>query len=652
MAEQHIFQDPEERIKVLEKELFTCKAQLNSFINNFPFVSWIKDVEGKYLYANDPFLQILDKQAHEVVGALDKDILPDYKIAKDIEEDNLVQETGRRILFTEKEGDRWFEIYKSPIKDQNGNVIGIAGMQRDVSDIRKAVENLNTERDLLQALMDNFPYTIYFKDKDSKFTRINKSQARMLGIDDPDEAIGKTDFDYFTRQHAQAAFDDEQQIIATGNPMIGKTEHLQSPRGNDIWVSATKIPIRNNRGEVTGLVGISIDVTEKYLAERKLIEARKKAVESDRLKSAFLANMSHEIRTPMNGIIGFSNLLKNPGLNRDQQMEYVGFIEKCGNSLLNLIDDIIDVSKIEAGQLVVRETETNINDILQELFITFDKNRILENKGEIELRLVIPQEPLIESILTDPFRLKQILNNLISNALKFTEQGFIEFGYKLVENEIQFHVKDTGLGIPRDKFDLIFDRFGQVLENERLNRKGTGLGLAISINLVKLLGGKMWLESEVGRGSVFYFTIPRRNNFIIDDKRKLSYPVVNNFEWIGKKLLVVDDEELNWIFIRDLIKPTKAETIWARNGKEAVDIYQGNSNIDLILMDFRMPVMNGFEATKVIRSFDSQIPIIALTAFAQEDEKELILHAGCNAFLSKPVGNDQLIKMVNHFLQN
>ncbi|HEX3007739.1 MAG TPA: PAS domain-containing protein [Bacteroidales bacterium] len=652
MAEQNIFQDQEERIKVLEKELSTCKAQLNSFINNFPFVSWIKDVEGKYLYANDPFLQILDKQASEVVGALDKDILPDYKIAKDIEEDNLVQETGRRILFTEKEGDRWFEIYKSPIKDQNDNVIGIAGMQRDVSDIRKAVENLNTERDLLQALMDNFPYTIYFKDRDSKFTRINKAQATMLGINDPDDAIGKTDFDYFTRQHAQNAYDDEQQILTTGNPMIGKTEHLRSPKGNDIWVSATKIPIRNNRGDITGLVGISIDVTEKYLAERKLIEARKKAVESDKLKSAFLANMSHEIRTPMNGIIGFSNLLKNPGLNRDQQMEYVGFIEKCGNSLLNLIDDIIDVSKIEAEQLVVREAETNINDILQELFITFDKNRILENKGEIELRLVIPQEPLIESILTDPFRLKQILNNLISNALKFTEQGFIEFGYKLVESEIQFHVKDTGLGIPSDKFDLIFDRFGQVLENERLNRKGTGLGLAISINLVKLLGGKMWLESEVGRGSVFYFTIPRRNNFIIDDRKKQLYPVVNNFEWIGKKLLVVDDEELNWIFIRDLIKPTKAELIWARNGKEAVDIYQGDSNIDLILMDFRMPVMNGFEATKVIRSFDSQIPIIALTAFAQEDEKELILHAGCNAFLSKPVGNDQLIKMVNHFLQN
>lgn len=651
MAENTNIEHLNNRIKELESELSVRNAQLKSILNSFPFVSWIKDTTGKYLLVNEHFLNLTKKSSDQVIGFLDKDILPPEKIEKVIEEDNLVKQTGCRTVFTHKLNDNWIEIYKSPVKGENGEVIGIAGIQKDVSDLKQAVANLNTERDLLQALMDNFPYTIYFKDKQSRFTRINKAQAAMLGLKDPREAIGKTDFDFFTRHHALEALKDEQKILSTGSQLIGKTERIRNGEGKYIWVSATKIPIRDKEGTITGLVGISIDVTEKYYAEKKLREARKKAIESDRLKSAFLANMSHEIRTPMNGILGFSNLLKNSRIDKEQQTEYLGYIEKCGHSLLNLIDDIIDVSKIEAGQLVIRETETCISDILKELFITFDKNRINEDKDGIELRLVMPENCNPLNTITDPFRFRQIFSNLIGNALKFTERGFIEFGYKKFDNQIEFYVKDTGVGIPKNKFKLIFDRFGQVPENERLNQKGTGLGLAISSSLVKMLGGKMWLESEVGKGSAFFFTLPLKERQI-EEKRKFLFPRVNNFEWIGKKLLVVDDEELNWIFIRDLLTPTQAKLIWAKNGKEAVDIYQYDPNIDLILMDFRMPVMNGFEATKTIRSFDSEIPIIALTAYAHEEEKDLILHAGCNAFLSKPVSNDQLFKTVNHFLIN
>ncbi|NJO69135.1 MAG: PAS domain-containing protein [Bacteroidetes bacterium] len=635
----------------MENELNTTKAQLNSFINNLPFVSWIKDTEGRYVYVNEPFLINFDKQAEEVLNNTDDSILDPSYVQKEISEDRQVKKSGKKMLFTGKSGDQWYETYKTPVTDCNGNVIGVVGIQRDISDIRRTMENLNTERDLLQALMDNFPYTIYFKDTQSRFTRVNRAQATMLGINDPEEAIGKTDFDYFTLQHAQDAFRDEQRILTMGEQLIGKTERIRNAQGNYIWVSATKIPVRNSEGEITGLVGISIDVTERYLAEQKLREARKKAIESDKLKSAFLANMSHEIRTPMNGILGFSNLLRMSNVDRDQQLEYLGFIEKCGNSLLNLIDDIIDISKIEAGQIVIRNSKTCINEVLRELFFTFDKNRLDENKRDVELRLVMPENQSSLCTVTDPFRFKQVISNLIGNALKFTENGFIEFGYKVQETNILFYVKDTGVGIPRDKFRLIFDRFGQVLENDRLNRKGTGLGLAISVNIVKLLGGKMWLESEVGTGSTFYFTIPLKEiDEDFEEKGKFDFPRVTNFDWIGKKLLVVDDEELNWTFIRDLMKPTQAQLIWAKNGQEAVDICQEDTKIDLVLMDFRMPVMNGFEATRAIRSFDTNIPIIALTAYAQEEEKELILHAGCNAYLSKPVRNEQLFKIVNHFL--
>lgn len=638
------------RIQELENELSNCKAQLSSFINNFPFVSWIKDVNGKYLYANEPFFRILEKTPEEVIGKYDEEVVPAKKLAEIKEQDRLIAETGKKILFTEKIEDNWYEIYKTPVKDKNGEITAIAGMQRDVSEIRKTMESLNTEKGLLRSLMDNFPHTIYFKDRNSRFIRINEAQAKMLGLKDPDEAIGKTDFDFFAPQHAQEAFDDEQRILSSGEQIIGKTERIRTANGNFIWVSATKVPVRNQDGEITGLVGISMDVTEKYLAEQKLHEARKKAVESDRLKSAFLANMSHEIRTPMNGIIGFSNLLKNGNIEREQQNEYLGYIEKCGNSLLSLIDDIIDVSKIEAGQLVIRESETCINELLHDLFITFDKNRLSENKKDIELRLCMPENFGLLYTNTDPQRLKQVISNLIGNAFKFTEKGYIEFGYNLAGREVEFYVKDTGLGIPKDKFNLIFERFGQVMENERLNHKGTGLGLAISVNIVKLLGGRMWLDSEINKGSTFYFTIPLKNESYPELRELQQFPTVNKYEWMGKKLLVVDDEELNWLFIRDLIQPTKAQLVWAKNGQEALEIYQRDSNIDLILMDFRMPVMNGYEATMAIRSFDSGIPIIALTAYAQDEEKDLILHAGCNAFLSKPVRNEQLFKMVNHFL--
>jgi PAS domain S-box-containing protein len=641
----------EKRIKELEDELKTCKAQLNSFMNNLPFVSWIKDADDKYAYVNESFLRSIEKPACDVIGKSDKKIFDKKKAQKEAEEDQKIKKTGKKILFTEKDGDKWLEIYKTPVLEGKNKVIGLVGLQRDVSDIRKAVDNLNQERDLLQALMDNFPHTIYFKDKESKFIRINKAQANMLGISDPEEAIGKSDFDYFTPQHAQEALQDEKEILSTGEPLIGKTERIRNHRGEYLWVSATKVAIRDIEGHITGLVGISIDVTEKYIAEQKLREARKKAIESDKLKSAFLANMSHEIRTPMNGIIGFANLLKMGGVDYNQQLEYIGFIEKCGNSLLKLVDDIIDISKIESGQINVRETDVSVNEILTELFTLFDNTRVSDNKKQVEFKMVLPANSNDLHTRTDPFRLKQIISNLLNNALKFTEKGFVEFGYKVNAKEIEFYVKDTGIGIPEDKFELIFDRFAQVLDNEKHNQRGTGLGLAISINLTKMLGGKMWLTSTLGKGSTFYFTIPLKAENQ-DEKKKLTLSKVSNFEWMGKKLLVVDDEELNWIFIRELMQPTQAQLIWAKNGREAVDIYQYDTNIDLILMDYRMPEMNGFEATKVIRSFDSEIPIIAITSYAQDEARDLIMHAGCNAFLSKPVHNEQLFNTINHFLVN
>lgn len=655
MKKKLSYDELEKRNKLLEEELASCKAKLESIVDNLPFVTWIKDADRKYISVNKPFLINFNKSFIEVIGRTDGQLFPNEISKKSDAEDLEIIKTRRKILFQNKQGERWLETYKAPVLDNAGNVTGIVGIQRDVSELRKAMENLRFEHDILQALMDNIPYTIYFKDLLGRFIRINQAQAQLFGLDHPDEAIGKTDFDYFSQSHAQQAFLDEQEIIKTGKPLIDKTEHIRNSKGEFIWVSATKMPMRNSLGEIIGIVGVSIDVTEKHIAEQKLLEARKKAIESDKLKSVFLANMSHEIRTPMNGIIGFLNLLKMEDVSAEHQKEYLSYIEKCGNSLLNLIDDIIDISKIEAGQLVIRESNINIDDILHELYLTFDNIREEEKKQKVELRLNIPGNEHPGQLHTDPHRFKQVVTNLIGNALKFTEEGFIEFGYsKQSEKEYTFFVKDTGVGIPKDKFNLIFDRFGQVLENERLNQKGTGLGLAISINIVKLLGGKMWLESEVGKGSAFYFTLPVKGTDEEDITviNKTNITNIKNIQLPGKKLLIVDDEELNWLFMRDLLTPTRAELIWAKNGREAVDICQYDPQINMVFMDFRMPEMNGYEATKAIRSFDSSVPIIALTAYAQEEDRELCLNVGCNDYLSKPVRNEQLVNIMVQYFYN
>ncbi len=434
--------------------------------------------------------------------------------------------------------------------------------------------------------------------------------------------------------------------------MIEKVEMLKDSTGNNRWVSATKIPVKDNYGNITGLVGISIDITDKRIAEDKLRESKEKAEESDRLKTAFLANMSHEIRTPMNGIIGFSNLLRNSGLSENERNDFLNHITSCGNTLLNLIDDIIDISKIEAGQIKIRITECNINSVLLELNDSFAASKIRDGKDSVQL-IKKTSLPDIKSVtLTDPFRLRQIISNLIGNALKFTIEGSIEFGYTLeADDYLQFYVKDTGIGIPKDKQELIFERFGQVLDsNFYINQKGTGLGLAISSNLVKLLGGKMWVSSEPGKGSTFYFTIPY--NYIespIQDENKNGINT-DSLLYTGKTVLIAEDEEINYLYFKQIFKHTHASIIWVKNGLEAIEAIINNPDISIILMDCKMPQMDGYSATIEIKKTKPELPIIAQTAFAMAEEQQKAMQSGCDGYISKPIRVKELFEILNKYL--
>lgn len=391
------------------------------------------------------------------------------------------------------------------------------------------------------------------------------------------------------------------------------------------------------------------DISDRKQKEENLRKAKEKAEEADKLKSAFLANMSHEIRTPMNAIIGFSDMLLHEEFESEEKQEFANIIKSSGDTLLKLIDDIIDISLIEAGQLKIYKGEFNLSNLMKEVnrFFQEEKNRV--HKPQLEIKLLATDIHKKIMISLDQIRFRQVLTNLIGNALKFTDQGKIEFGYNLIDNNIlSVFVRDTGIGIQIDKVDHIFERFNKLNDDKRLYG-GTGLGLTISKKLVEQMGGNLKVESQYGKGSYFYFKIPYHLEAELPDKHKSGIQSQDLKSWIDKKLLIVEDVESNFRYLEVLLKKTGINIIWAKNGDEAMSLCAQNS-LNLILMDIQLPNRSGYEITEEILKLYPNIPIIAQTAYAFSDEKEKILQAGCIEYLSKPLSAETLINTIQKFI--
>ena len=419
------------------------------------------------------------------------------------------------------------------------------------------------------------------------------------------------------------------------------------PSGDFVWILLTVVPFINTN-ESKRHLAITEDITKRKMDAIELIAAKDKAEESDRLKTTFLANMSHEIRTPMNGILGFANLLKDPDHSVEEQQEFIRIIEKSGTRMLNIINNIVDISKIEAGVMVTNLEETNVSDLIDHIY-NFFKPEVEEKGMQISSKNAISNKASI--IITDREKLFAVLTNLVKNAIKYSEAGRIEFGYSKKGKYLEFFVNDIGRGIDEAKQKVIFERFIQAEAMDKQLNEGAGLGLAISKGFVELLGGEIWVESEINKGSTFYFTIPyvtetSQNKEIVDlinDKKK-----GNNVSSL--KILVAEDDEFSFLLVYTELTKLNHTLIRAKTGREAIDIIRNNPDIDLILMDIQMPEMDGYEATHAIRQFNNSVIIIAQTAFGLESHRKEAISVGCNGYLSKPIVINELIALLNeHF---
>ncbi|MCF8296453.1 MAG: response regulator [Saprospiraceae bacterium] len=385
---------------------------------------------------------------------------------------------------------------------------------------------------------------------------------------------------------------------------------------------------------------------ERDKAEKRLEKEKTRAEQSDRLKSAFLANMSHEIRTPMNSISGFSELLEDDELDKERRTKYISIIRTNCDALSQLINDIIDIAKIEADQLNINIGHSSINDLLQEIFLIYKENAAHQKK-DIEIKMVAVEKNI--TIFTDEFRLRQVLLNLIGNAFKFTKEGLIEFGCNLFNEDLLFYVKDTGIGIPKEEKNVIFNRFRQADGSHTRKYGGTGLGLSISKSIIELLGGKIWVDTEVGVGSTFYFTIPYKEVDTSENQIKSMPAGQVSYDWSDKKILIVEDNPTNYQFLKEILVKTNAKIVKAVNGKQAIEVFKENADIELVLMDINLPILNGYEATKAIKKINKNVPVISLTAFAMAGEKELSIEAGCDDYITKPIKSELLFSKINKF---
>lgn len=633
------FQDIDDKKKAEEK-IRQASENWNITFNAISDGIALLNIDQQVIQSNQPFRDFIEKTGGDL---LSMDCFPLVRGSEIQVEDCpflRMKKSKKREKMEIQLNDRFYEILVDPIFDDKGNITGAVHINSDITD-RKKVEEALLESELqYRRLADSGTALIWTVDSNMKCNYVNEPMLRFTGSTlDVDQ-----NNDWMSRIHP----DDFDYCIERFNDDFEKRQpfeleyRLKNAHDEYRWVIDMGTPNYNIGGEFIGYIGYCFDITDRKKMEFELYAAKEKAVESERLKSAFLANMSHEIRTPMNGIVGFVELLQSPEISAEQHQLYVNIVKQSSERLLNTINDIIEISRIEAEQSPIHYSEVNMNKVMNYLHEFFMPEASAKH---LSFSMVNSFGNENFTIITDENKLVSILTNLLKNSIKFTNSGFIEFGNQLQNDVLSFYVKDSGIGIPGDKLNVIFDRFVQADLAITRPYEGSGLGLSIAKAYVEMLGGKIEVESEMDKGTTIRFTI---NFNPAKQKENNTFQKISPVEKGSKAstVLIAEDDDASFSYLEVLLSRKNYQLLRAKNGKEAIQLFNDNPKIDLILMDLKMPVMDGYEATRQIREFNNEIPIVAQTAFALTGDKEKALEAGCTDYISKPVKGDELMEKI------
>jgi PAS domain S-box-containing protein len=636
--------------KEMEKQLQIKNAAIESSMSAIG----IADMNGKLIYVNEAYLKMWGyDNINELIGL---NLNESEQSRKNVLEVLTTLKKGKGYIgevISERKDHSIFEVQLAAnlIKSAEGKPLYLMASYIDITKRKRAEKELEKSNRKLNTIVNNLRGVIYNCIYDDNWTMefISDGILELSGYP-ADDFINN-----HIRSYASIIYPGDQSMVwnkihdAIQNKHNYTLEYRITTSSNEIkWVWESGRGVFDQH-KLLSLEGYISDITERKKAEEELLIAKVRAEENDRLKTAFLHNISHEIRTPMNAIIGFSNFLNKPDLEPDKRQHFTDIICNSSRQLLSIITDIINIATIESGQEKINENEVNLNLLLKNLNIQFENKAQKRNIGLICEEMLSDDKALIH---TDEIKLLQILTNLLGNALKFTLQGQVNYGYRLQNDQLEFYVADTGIGIPKDKQEEIFDRFRQADSTIASQFGGTGLGLSISKAYVELLKGRLWIESEPGKGSTFHFTIPynpvvQKETLFINPNRITKLKVEK-----PKTILIAEDEDHNFMLLKEILTLCDIKIIRVKDGIEAVEICKLNPQLDLVIMDIKMPLMDGYEATKKIKAFRPNLPIIAQTAYADERDKDKALSCGCNDYISKPIDSLKLMEILQKLLKD
>lgn len=618
------------------------QQQFEALLNSMPVGVFIRDFDGNMHYQNSYINKAFGRLSLSNINI--NDTLPKEQVKRFLNEDALLKRLGAVAIeeqLTDNNGiERTYVTHKFKFLGPNKTPL-VGGISIDISKRKQAEHNYY----VLTKAINNLPVAVLITSpkgiiefSNPEFSEINLSgKSNIIG----EQFIGfKEDCP------------DPHLCTAIADALYGKVHQCEismNTKSGDIkWYSLSVAPVFNRHSDVAHIVFVFNDISERKTYEKDITIAKSQAEESERLKTAFLSNLSHEIRTPLNAIQGFSTLLNSNQVTDEDKCKLPKELEKHSNTLLEIINDLIDISAIETNQFTITLSECQLNKMLVDIFNDFSST-IPQKNLKTHIKLGVAEESF--TVLVDPNRLSQVVRHLLSNAIKFTKDGFIEFGYIFKDPKtLLFYFIDTGVGLSEQEQHFIFDPFRQADDSNTRDFNGLGLGLAISKHIIERLGGKIWVNSHKNQGSTFYFTLPYvpvREKFeeYTPPKNKLA-----SFDWDSKTILLADDTDSNYKFVQTLIKPTGANLLWAKNGQEAIDLVKNNNSIDLILMDLVMPEVDGFEAAKEIKRIDSNVKIVCQTAYPSPENQKAWFDSGMDEFLAKPIAGYKMMQVIDEFI--